>query len=273
MWYTYLDLTNRGDLIDRGISVKYDSLGPLTWDVLAPVVFASTQKTILNICQFQLTTFDPYTYWPNNHHEKSDGASFCTMKIYLLTAVSFLFSLTAEGTVLLKLEGSCSESVCPGGVKNAVSDVVSTEVEATALDLGVGNRRQLRGIDERELTWCTDQGCYRNNPFQYCTIIGCPRRRDQTASGTQRLVQSTSTACPDLADTARAELDAQVEALAASNLANADACTCLFSNITITCWELESWVRPPRLIDDVGPFARPPPLGFRILMLHNILCI
>jgi hypothetical protein len=146
--------------------------------------------------------------------------------------VSLLFSLTEATTLLVKLEAVCTQYAtgCPVVLQNAVSNQIEQAV--------IVNRRQLREDGGRDLTWCTDQGCYRNNPFQFCTIIGCPRRRENELTGTERMVQSISNECPQLVDAARTEIEAQAAALSASSLANGDACACLFNNVKITCMEL-----------------------------------
>jgi hypothetical protein len=167
------------------------------------------------------------------------------MKFYLLTTVSFLFSLTAAAPVL-KFQGSGPYS-CSDSVKSAVSHAIGDEVETTAEDKGYvprgtnwyTDRRTLRGIGEdgRELTWCTNNGCPPNNPYQYCTIIGCNRRREQTVPSTERMVESASYQCRDLVENARDKLKDLADQQKQSNLANGRACGLLFSNITITCYE------------------------------------
>ena len=168
------------------------------------------------------------------------------MKIYFLTAL--LFALT-EAQPVLKFEGS-SSYVCPDRVGNAIAVAVAEQVDVQAEAIGVvppatslytdslNVRRQLRGNGEdgRELTWCTNNGCPPNNPYQYCTIIGCNRRRELPMT-TRAEQESASPLCPDLIASARAEFDAQAAALLQSNLANGIACGTLFSNITISCQE------------------------------------
>jgi hypothetical protein len=173
------------------------------------------------------------------------------MKLYFLTFASLLISLTAATPPILKFAGSGSLA-CPLTTQNTISSSVSQDVENEAENSGIvaqgahqyNNRRQLRGNGEdgRDLTWCTNNGCYPNNPYQYCTIIGCPRRRELQSTGQQvgqsTSGQSTTDACTKLVATARTTFQTQAAQYKALNTAAGNACGILFSNITITCVQL-----------------------------------
>jgi hypothetical protein len=159
----------------------------------------------------------------------------------------------------LKFQGgssySCPISVAGGIIANNVTQKVEVKAEtigvvpvgsslytsAAATSISVystvpGNavRRQLRGNGEdgRELTWCTNNGCPPNNPYQYCTIIGCNRRRELPVVSSVGIATLTP-ACPDLVASARAEFTAQAAYLKSIG----STCSNLFSNFTISCQE------------------------------------
>ena len=167
------------------------------------------------------------------------------MKLYFLTVVSLLISLTAAAPPILKFEGG-GPLACPLTVQSTISGSVSHDVETTAETLGIvaqgahqyDNRRQLRGNgeDERELLTCLQNGCPPNNPYTYCTIIGCPRRRVLAAPTTERMLDPA--ACTNLVAKARTTFQTKADQQKALNTAAGNACGILFSNITITCVQL-----------------------------------
>jgi hypothetical protein len=165
------------------------------------------------------------------------------MKLYLLTTLAILFSLT-EAAPVLKLQGNPS-IYCPDSIGNTyvanVDGAVNTKAITDAIITTNSTlymtplaRRQLRanGEDGRELTWCTNNGCPPGNKIQYCWIIGCYRRRQLQASAGATLAK-----CPGLIDKAYAALANESAAQLASTGPYGANCSALISSITVGCQE------------------------------------
>jgi hypothetical protein len=165
------------------------------------------------------------------------------MKLYLLTTLGLFFALT-EAAPVLKFQGNTS-IYCPNSIGDSYVDNVDAAVNAKAItDVIIPRnstlymtplaRRQLRanGEDGRELSWCTNQGCFPGNAKQYCWIIGCTRRRELQASAGAALVK-----CPGLINKAYASLASESAKQLASSGPYGANCSALILSITVACQE------------------------------------
>ena len=170
------------------------------------------------------------------------------MQLFLLPAFAFalLFNVVQATPVLMfqrtdgdGLSYNCSEpvgDVMVGNVDAAVNaEAIAQGYIAAGSDqyLGVTRRRNLRSDGERQLGFCSNNGCAVRNSLQYCWIIGCSYRRrelDETA-GSQVLE------CPALVAAAQAALDAQVATQNLSVEPTGATCAAAFSSIAVSCEE------------------------------------